>query len=194
MAITKLSDSSITTGDKYISMLAGNSAFIPNSYESIATVTVGSTAVSEITFSSIPSTYTHLQVRGILKPTSGNSTNISFNSDTASSNYRWHYTYGSGSSVISGSDAVKSKGYLGYAGTTAQYFTFITDILDYTSLNKYKTVRTLNGYETNSSGFIMLSSCLWFKSSIEAINSITITMDSAETITQYSSIALYGVK
>ncbi len=167
---------------------------VTNSYESIATVTVGATAVSTITFSSIPSTYTHLQVRGMIKPTTANSVNISFNGDNASSNYRWHYLYGAGSSAVAGSDTVKSKGYLGYAGSNSQFFNFVTDVLDYTSLNKYKTVRTLSGYETNSDGFVILSSCLWFKSSIEAINEITITMDAGETITQYSQVALYGIK
>jgi len=166
---------------------------VTNSYESIATVTVGATAVSTITFSSIPSTYTHLQVRCIFKPSNGNSANISFNGDTGSSNYRWHYLYGSGTSVAAGAD-LQSKGYLGYAGTNAGYFTFVTDILDYTSLNKYKTVRTFNGYETNSDGFVMLASCLWFNSSIAAINSITIGMNSGETLTQYSQVALYGIR
>ena len=36
-----------------------------NSYESIATVTVGAGGTSTITFSSIPTGYTHLQIRGI---------------------------------------------------------------------------------------------------------------------------------
>ena len=36
---------------------------VPNSYESIATVTVGSGGTSEINFTSIPATYTHLQLR-----------------------------------------------------------------------------------------------------------------------------------
>jgi hypothetical protein len=172
----------------------GAAAGAPNSYESIATVNVGATAVSTITFSSIPQTYTHLQVRGIFKPAGANSANISFNGDTSSSNYRWHYIYGAGSGVTAGASTVMSKGYLGYAGTTTQFFTFVTDILDYTSLNKYKTVKTLNGYEANGDGFVMLSSCLWFKSSIEAINSITITMDANENFTQYSQVALYGIK
>ncbi len=40
---------------------SGGVAVAAGSYESIATTTVGSN-VSEITFSSIPSTYTHLQL------------------------------------------------------------------------------------------------------------------------------------
>ena len=36
-------------------------------YESIQTATVDSAGTASITFSSIPSTYTHLQIRGIAK-------------------------------------------------------------------------------------------------------------------------------
>jgi len=37
----------------------------PGDYESIQTVTVGSTSQSSISFTSIPSTYKHLQIRYI---------------------------------------------------------------------------------------------------------------------------------
>jgi hypothetical protein len=40
-----------------------------NSYESIATVTVGSGGASEVEFTSIPSTYTHLQIRALARNT-----------------------------------------------------------------------------------------------------------------------------
>ena len=41
---------------------SGVAAGAANSYESIATVTVGSGGSSTITFSSIPATFTHLQI------------------------------------------------------------------------------------------------------------------------------------
>ena len=66
MAVYKLSGTSVKNGrTEYSSFLAGNPKFVPNSFESIATTTVGSN-VSEVTFSSIPSTYTHLQFRLIV--------------------------------------------------------------------------------------------------------------------------------
>ena len=46
---------------------------ITGSYESIATVTVGSGGSSYIEFTSIPGTYTHLQIRGILRNTGSSS-------------------------------------------------------------------------------------------------------------------------
>ena len=66
MGIYKLSTagSFATSRTLYKSALAGNAVFVPNyavgAYDSIATVTV-STATPTITFSSIPSTYTHRQ-------------------------------------------------------------------------------------------------------------------------------------
>jgi hypothetical protein len=64
------------------------------------------------------------------------------------------------------------------------------DILDYANTNKFKTTRTLEGYDANGSGNVSLTSGLW--QSTSAINSITIT--AVGTFNQYSQFALYGVK
>ena len=54
---------SLKTGSFSRSTQVGNSIILPGDYESIATVTVGAGGSSSVTFSSIPSTYTHLQIR-----------------------------------------------------------------------------------------------------------------------------------
>ena len=70
-----------------------------NSYESIATVTVGAGGSSSISFSSIPSTYKHLQIRSInLSSSTDNNILMRFNSDSGA-NYSRHYVYGDGASV-----------------------------------------------------------------------------------------------
>ena len=46
----------------------------PNSYESIYTTNVGSGGVADVTFNSIPATYTHLQIRYIARGTSDSET------------------------------------------------------------------------------------------------------------------------
>jgi len=43
-------------------LLVGNDPYIPTDFESIATTTL-STNTASVTFSSIPATYTHLQIR-----------------------------------------------------------------------------------------------------------------------------------
>jgi hypothetical protein len=52
------------------SAITGN--LVTTSYESIATVTVGGGGSATIDFTSIPATYTHLQIRGIARSTNGN--------------------------------------------------------------------------------------------------------------------------
>ena len=183
-------------------IIASSYPAVTNSYESIATVTVGAGGSSTISFTSIPSTYKHLQIRAIARVSSGtagsNSAYFRFNSDTGS-NYAAHSLMGDGSSA----SATASTGitYATYAGrnmiirngTTASIFGVgIVDILDYANTNKYKTIRSLTGNDRNGSGEIMLNSALW--QSTTAINSISITDESGYSFAQYSSFALYGVK
>ena len=200
MAITKLSDSSITTGDKYISMLAGNSAYIPPSYESIATVTVGSGGAANVAFTSIPATYTHLQIRGIGRTSDANTggnlaTYIRINSDTGN-NYAFHQLSGSGTSAGASSGTSQNLIYTIHAGPRGNdlsntFSAQIIDILDYTNTNKICTVRSLRGQEQNGSGSIGLHSYLY--NSTTAISRLDFVGGGGD-IVQYSSFALYGIK
>jgi hypothetical protein len=169
-------------------------------YESIATTTVGAGGTASITFSSIPSTYTHLQIRGIIRNDAsgggGAEATLQFNSNT--SNYvTLHQIYGSGSSAVASSDLTQpSRIYPSFnpkSGATANVFSgFVMDILDYGNTNKNKTVRTLSGWDANGDGFIIFRSGMWMNTS--AISSITIGMESTFNFAQYSSFALYGIK
>lgn len=99
MGVYKLSTAGglATPRTNYSSFLAGNPAVVFGSYESIQTVTVG-TATSTMTFTSIPSTYTHLQIRGMLNGTAAgtyNNVRMGFNSD-GGANYSSHVLYGDG--------------------------------------------------------------------------------------------------
>ena len=163
-----------------------------NSYESISTVTVSST-VSDITFSSIPSTYKHLQIRGIVKLSQSGEMDLQFNSDTAA-NYSYHRIYGSGSSVVAEAGVSTSQATVGYyVSGTSIYNGFVIDILDYANTNKYKTIKSLNGTDTNGGGLILFDSSSW--RSTAAITSIKFfSKDISRDLNQYSSFALYGIK
>ena len=167
-----------------------------DNYESIATVTVGSGGASTITFSSIPNTYQHLQIRGIARSSStpGN-VSIAYNSDTGS-NYAGHDLYGDGSSAAAGgggSRVPSNIGVIAVPTSTDLANTFgvgVVDILDYSNTNKYKTIRVLTGFDVNgATGYILLRSELWMNTSAIA----TITM-SLSNFVEYSSFALYGIK
>ncbi len=174
---------------------------ITGSYESIATTTVGSGGSSTVTFSSIPSTYKHLQVRLTVRSSitgSGNQDDVlmRFNSDTGN-NYVGHQLYGDGSSsgsgVLGGTPPVGLL-YPAYVTSNSAnantYGVAIIDILDYANTNKYKVMRSLNGHDNNGDGFILLRSGLWMNTT--AISSITFTFASGSYM-QYSSLALYGI-
>ena len=167
------------------------------SFESIATVTVGSGGQSTITFSSIPSTYTHLQIRYIMRSDSGGYGKITFNSDTTGSNYYTHNLAGGGTSASGTSFAGSS-----YSAALFEVYGIITnaniftggvlDILDYTSTSKNKTFRVLEGYDTNGGGVVEVGSGLW-SATPAAINRIDLAISSG-AFQQYSQFALYGIK
>jgi hypothetical protein len=171
----------------YASQISGH--LVTNSYYSIATQTVGSGGASSITFSSIPSTYTHLQIRSFAQQaSSGGYVSVTF--DNATFAYR-HFLYGSGSSALAGADTTNAPGIFSAAATSSTFSGSIFDILDYTSVNKNKVTRSLGGNDTNGGGGIYFMSGLFTSSS--PITSITLTAIS-NNFTQYSSFALYGIK
>jgi len=163
-----------------------------NSYESIATVTVGAGGQSSIDFTSIPATYKHLQLRSInVTGTSVNTINMTFNG--SSSSYAQHVLYGDGSSAAAAAVTSSTYAVIGLNGTSTSPSANITDILDYTSTDKAKTVRSLSGYDTNGGGYVQLRSSLWYATPA-AINQITLTIYNGANFSQYSQFALYGIR
>lgn len=201
--VYKLSANSVKNGRTvYGSMLAGNTAFNPSSFESIATVSLSS-AASDVTFSSIPSTYSHLQIRAIFRNTqfSGGGAEqylcLQCNSDTGT-NYSYHYLLGNGGGAFSG--AASSATYMQFeypipmSNDLANVFgAGVIDILDYKNTNKYKTARVLAGVDCNgaSTKNVILASGLWQNTS--AITSIKV-FPREDQFATYSHFALYGIK
>jgi hypothetical protein len=190
---------SIKNKTKSGSLLNGNAPFIPTDYESIETVTVGSGGAGTVTFSSIPSTYSHLQVRYIARSNRGDVQDIirfRFNSDSGT-NYAYHWLRGDGGTADAGNATSTASPWTAIiAGANAgasQFGVGVSDILDYSNTNKYKTTRTLSGVDTNSAnGRIMFFSNLWMNTN--AITSIEIAPNYGTSFNQYSSFALYGIK
>lgn len=183
-----------------LGIIASSFAASTNSYESIQTVTVGSGGQASITFSSIPSTYKHLQIRAIAKSNwSGNvvSYAMTLNGDSGA-NYSYHELYGSGSAAAAAGSASTSYMYAGVilGNSTANTFaTGVVDLLDYADTNKYKTSRVLTGADINGTGgYVELMSSSWRNTA--AVSSITLSLISGygTLFSQYSSFALYGIK
>lgn len=169
------------------------------SYESIATVTVGSGGSSSITFSSIPNTYKHLQIRAIGRAAAAQTAGeaqIRINSDSGSS-YTYHNLRGNGASTSADGSSALTYMYsqFRFAGgndTANTFGALVMDILDYANTSKYKTVRSLAGYDANGSGSIGLNSSVWLSTS--AITSIVFEVQGSTNWAQYSQFALYGIK
>lgn len=181
--------------------LSAPTAPVTNSYESIATTTVGSGGASSITFSlSGVSGYKHLQIRGIGRSDlAGAGNNIGmymqFNSDTGS-NYNWHELYANGGGSVfaygQADTGMNVNPHSPRAGDTASSFSGnVIDILDYTDSNKYTTVRALAANDTNGGGWVHLTSGLWRNTA--AVTSIVLSLESSN-FAQYSTFALYGIK
>jgi hypothetical protein len=187
---------SLKSGTFSRSGMVGNPVIMPGSYESIATVTVGAGGSSSISFTGIPSTYQHLQLRMITQQNASlndyGNINLSVNSDSGS-NYAWHFLYGYGTGVGAEGYSSRTNGKLpvSYLTSGSIFSASICDILDYSNTNKHKTIRTLGGNDANgSANFIAMYSNLWMSTS--AITSLTLTGHNGN-FTQYSSFALYGV-
>jgi hypothetical protein len=191
-----------------LGIFASANTTVGTSFESIATQTVGSTAVSYVDFTSIPGTYTHLQLRMIVQETRSlygiSEAMLQFNADYTSGNYKSHKLYGDGASATAGVDATTTGAFIGDGtlatnrapnGTT--FGAAIVDILDYTNTNKYTTTRALSGVDLNGTvdsygGRVGLFSGVWLNTS--AITSIRVYPTGGSDFRQYSHFALYGIK
>ena len=187
-------------------MLAGNAGYDPGAFVSIATVN-GDGSSASITFSSIPSTYKHLQLRFMAKSTNTSTATVynyrlTFNGDTGT-NYSRHTLSGDGTTVTAGGDAsvteigsrstpIPNSG----SGLANMMGVGIIDLHDYASSTKNKTARILTATELNRStaplGRVILNSGLYFATPA-AITSITFVVTTGAWTTS-SVFSLYGIK
>jgi hypothetical protein len=165
-----------------------------NTYTLISSVTVGSGGAADMTFSSIPSTYTDLLVkvsaRGSNSAQIYEYANVKFNG--SSSGYTGKNVQGTGSAAASNNYTANI--YLMLDGSTATANTFGNGemyIPNYTSSN-YKSVSMDSVMENNATAaYSELTASLW--SNTAAITSISLTPLLGTTWTQYSTAYLYGI-
>lgn len=176
---------------------------VPTSFDSIATVTLSSPQSTAITFSSIPSTYKHLQVRVLARCNDGAGTGPSpfislMNGDTGS-NYAWHTLTGNGSTATAGGAATQARYFSGQAASSASsaniFGVSIIDIIDYASTSKTKTIRYIAGADHNSAnpnGAFVIGSGLW--NSTSAVTSLSFQIVGGISFAAGTSFALYGIR
>lgn len=201
--ITRAKLSSVVQGlPKYRSMLAGNTAYFPITadFESIATIN-GTGSSGTLTFTSIPQTYKHLHIRGVVRNTASGTTTspigIRFN---ATGGYSKHRMYASGASTFASGNGGGGNIYVATGpnnGNDANLVgVFYADIFDYTSTSKYKVARSFSGVEANGSGSDMNVS-VWsgaINTAFTAVTSLELFDDNGYNLSSLTQFSLYGIK
>jgi hypothetical protein len=162
---------------------------MPQTYEPIATTTLGSNQTS-VSFTSIPNTYTDIV---IITNVSGNdgAICIRFNNDTGS-NYSSTMIRGNGSAASSG--RVTNGTYIGGTSnlsvTAGSLQTAIWNIQNYSNTTTNKTVLFRDGMATHITG---LTVGLWRNTA--AINRIDLSPEfGSQVFYSGSTFTLYGIK
>ena len=168
-----------------------------NTFELIASSTVGAGGASSVSFTSIPNTYTDLKVvfSARTNATTGSAGELSYmaiNSDTNVANYDYRSLRGSGSAAASFSGGGNYAWYNDPSDYTANIFgSGESYICNYLS-SAYKSYTSDGVTENNATAsYAILNAMLWKNTS--AITSLTFT-PYAGSYVQYSSFYLYGVK
>jgi hypothetical protein len=183
-----------------LGILAASGVVAASTYESIATVTVGSGGQASASFTSISSDYKHLQIRGLLRSTAvqnyfGIRMRVGNGSIDSGSNYSTHQLYGDGTSAAAAENAPSDTTFMGTGlaanDLSSAFSVIVIDLLEYANTNIYKTFRVLNGADKNGGGYVHLNSGSWRNTA--AINQISV-YPSGGNLAEYSSIALYGIK
>jgi hypothetical protein len=164
-------------------------------FTKIAAVTVGSGGASSIDFTSIPSTYTDLQINfsgrsNDTRASGGFACKLEFNGSTSSLSSRW--VRGSGSSIANNTETIIAQIMSGASDDTANTFgNSVIYVSNYASSNN-KSVSIDGVEETNgTTAYATLSAGLWSSSS--AITSVKILPIVATQFVQYSTATLYGI-
>lgn len=174
-------------------------------FEPIASSTVGSGGTSIVSFTLIPSNYTHLQLRLVAatnrSPVPGDYLDLRFNDDST-------FSYGI---HVMGSD-IGNGSVFGYPEnssniislyTTVSYSPYfspiILDIFDYSNTSKNTTIKSIGGQNTNSqtanssiSSGIYVASGVWLDT--DTVDKVTLTPKVGTTILEHSTFALYGIR
>ena len=163
----------------------------PTSFDSIATSTAASGTAW--TFSSIPSTYTHLQLRLFMTTGTGN-VHLRFNGSTGTLyGYSNVETNGSGSvsTGTNSTDRIYING-TNYNIGNSTGAAFLVNIYNYANTNTNTYVTTQAGYYDGASNrMVSYGYGLWQSTAV--IDSLTITTSGSSAVSG-QSLALYGIK
>jgi len=147
-----------------------------------------SSAATNITFNSIPSTYTDLRIVLVGSHSTASGVALQFNSDTAS-NYSRTFLYGTGSIAGSGRNTSATSIVGGNVGNTFPAINEI-DIFSYSGSTP-KTVLIAGSDDRNGSGTAVRVVGLWRSTSV--ITSVKILQPDGYNLNAGTTATLYGI-
>ena len=198
MAITRLTQSTLQQAfPKYPNAWDGISAV--GGMDSLGNIVLPNDSTGGVTWSNIPQTYQHLQIRFTAKSrTSPNDFSLFFNSVSTGTNYTFQAISAKPTTSTSSasSTAHQDQPYIYMIRDentnipSGQTFTGVINIHDYSNTNKFKTVSSLCGSDQNGNGLIINRTALY-----KSTNAIT-TVDifNGYYYAAGSSFSLYGIK
>lgn len=204
MAVKRFSNSLISQSgqDKVTNFIAGYSPAV-DEMDLIERVVVGSGGASSITFSNIPQTYQHLELRIVGRGDLAANRVVVLvrpNNDSGS-NYSSHYLLGTGASTLASGAVSQTSPIYCSVIPCSQYNSnnfgiTLLKIFDYSSTAKNKTILSVIGADNNATGatdvdkgFIQVASGLWMNTS--AISSLVLVPGA--NFIENTTASLYGV-
>jgi hypothetical protein len=162
-------------------------------YIQIASVTVGSGGQAAMTFSSITGTYTDLVLKVSARTTNSSDDALVIKFNGSSSTYSMRRLDGNGSSATSDNNATNIRAVVNdNAKTTSTFGSWEIYIPNYSgSTNKSASLDAVSENNATAANAQLVAG-LW--STTSAITQIDLTSFNGNTIMQYSTATLYGIK
>jgi hypothetical protein len=172
---------------------------MPNTFELIASSTVGSGGAANIDFTSIPSTYTDLVLKTSIRGNRSNSVDslaIYFNNDTTAGRFPARMLYGTGASALSyttNTNYNDEYAYVSGNNSTASTFGNTEFYIPNYAGSTQKSVSIDSVGENNATtAYMSLTAFLYNQTT--AISRITLVTYTGALIREFSTAYLYGVK
>jgi hypothetical protein len=218
-ATSPITVAGLTTGTAYTFTVVGNTNYgvaseasaasnsitpaTQTAYESIQTIYLSSGSQLTLSFSSIPATFKHLQLRCSLRSLRTNDIastfRIRFNGDTGN-NTIYNRLMNNGSGAATGFIAFPDQLVYIYnacisnqSAPTSFFSPLVVDIYNYSSSSIYKVYDSISGIPYASTDQ-RTGKGMGAWASTTAINSLEFTTDDGSNFAQYSHIGLYGIK
>jgi hypothetical protein len=180
-----------------LGLLSQGGAAAASGFQLISTSLLATTTAS-VTFSAIPASFTHLQLRVVGRYTAATvSSNMTlrFNADSGA-NYGYQYIRNNNGTITAAAPgSYQTSLYVGdmpgASDAASFYGSMIIDLLDYANTNKIKTLKTFNGRGSGANPALDMFNGTW--NSTAAISSILVS--DAVTSASFAAgtrVSLYG--